>query len=151
MGQVIHSARGPICFPPNFRVCCFQDPTSCYFNLLTFFVCMCRRLRAGQRHDTARTHWQEIWRRNSRKAAPAPARTRKSIWRRWRRWRWRRVAGDSVGFSATFHLISKVFRPEFEARPAPADRAPDRTGPQSHSIAPHSAAFGSLPLWRVTE
>jgi hypothetical protein len=25
-GEVIHSASGHICFPPNIRVCCFQHP-----------------------------------------------------------------------------------------------------------------------------
>ena len=53
--------------------------------------------------------------------------------------------GESPATVLGFHLISKVFRPEFEALPAPADRAQarrDRTAMSlhQHSIAPHLEA-----------
>jgi hypothetical protein len=46
-----------------------------------------------------------------------------------------------------FHLISKAFRPECEARAAP-ERAPDRDCAEP---GPESTVFGSSQQWRGTD
>ena len=63
------------------------------------------------------------------------------------------AVGHGAGFTPftamvlAFHLISKAFRPECEARAAP-ERAPDRDRAKP---GPQSTVFGSSQQWRGTD